>query len=223
MITLRTVLRASAWLPAISAKIPTIGSMGHSRKMARSTRVVTASALLATAVLIAAAAIMVSTVPALIAATIYAVIAGIISARLLSKDLAKMRLDWAYDRADTADRNRHQAVARSREQTAFAEQMGSRIRHKDAQIDTLRDSLVTAEIDLAKTRERVSAERARSEALAADLTSAQSDRDSARSDLLKATDALATSEAAEIQARAEVVAWEQSATEEERRQHQRPA
>ena len=30
-----------------------------------------------------------------------------------------------------------------------------------------------------------------------------------------------TSESAEIQARAEVLAWEESATEEERRQHQR--
>ncbi len=55
-----------------------------------------------------------------------------------------------------------QAVARSQEHIAFAEQMGSRIRHKDAQLETLRDSLVTAEIDLAKTRERMSAERARS-------------------------------------------------------------
>jgi hypothetical protein len=40
---------------------------------------------------------------------------------------------------------------------------------------------------------------------------------------MKANDALAASETAEIQARAEVVAWEQSATEDQRRQHQRPA
>ena len=91
-----------------------------------------------------------------------------------------MRRDWAQDRAEIADHNRLQAVARSQEHTAFAEQMGSRIRHKDAQIETLRDSLVTAEIDLAKTRERVSAERARVDALTADLSSAQSDVESAR-------------------------------------------
>ncbi len=101
--------------------------------------------------------------------------------------------------------------------------MASRIKLKDGQLESLRDSLVTAEIDLAKMRERVSEERARVEALTSDLDSAQSDIESARNDLMKATDALAASEAAEIQARAEVVAWEQSATEDQRREHQRPA
>jgi len=191
--------------------------------MSRSRRVLIATTLLATAVLVAAISIIVSTIPLLVAATIYAVVAGIASTRLLSNDLAQMRRDWARDRAGIADSNRKLAIARSQEQIAFADQMGSRIKHKDAQLETLRDSLVTAEIDLAKTRERVSAERARSDALAADLNSAQSDVESARSDLLKATDALAASEAAEIQARAEVAAWEQSATEEERRLHQRLA
>ena len=191
--------------------------------MSRSRRVLIATTLLATAVLVAAISIIVSTIPLLVAATIYAVVAGIASTRLLSNDLAQMRRDWARDRAGIADSNRKLAIARSQEQIAFADQMGSRIKHKDVQLETLRDSLVTAEIDLAKTRERVSAERARSDALAADLNSAQSDVESARSDLLKATDALAASEAAEIQARAEVAAWEQSATEEERRLHQRLA
>lgn len=197
--------------------------MSHSRKSARSRRVLAATALLTTAVIFAAGAIAVSTIPLLVGATIYAVIAGIVSARLIANDLGQMRRDWAKDRAGIANHNRLQSVARSNENTAFAEQMASRIRHKDAQIENLRDSLVTAEIDLAKTRERVSAERARVDALTADLSSAQSDVESARRDLMKANDALAASEAAEIQARAEVVAWEQSATEDQRRQHQRPA
>lgn len=197
--------------------------MSHSRKSARSRRVLAATALLIMAVIFAAGAIAVSTVPALVGATIYAVVAGVVSARLIANDLGQMRRDWAKDRAGIAHHNRLQSVARSQENTAFAEQMASRIRHKDAQIENLRDSLVTAEIDLAKTRERVSAERARVDALTADLSSAQSDVESARRDLMKANDALAASETAEIQARAEVVAWEQSATEDQRRQHQRPA
>lgn len=197
--------------------------MTHSRRASRSTRVAIAVALLVTAVLVAAAAIFVSTIPVLIAATSYAVVTGIVSTRLLANDLAKVRRDWARDRAQIADRNRVQAISRSKEHTAFAEQMTSRIKHKDGQIESLRDSLVTAEIDLAKMRERVSEERARVEALTSDLDSAQSDIESARTDLMKATDALAASEAAEIQARAEVVAWEQSATEDQRRLHQRPA
>lgn len=197
--------------------------MTHSRRASRSTRVVTATVLLVVAVVGAAAAIVVSTIPALVAATSYAVLAGIVSTRLLARDLAQVRRDWARDRAQIADRNRIQAISRSKEHTIFAEQMAYRIKHKDAQLESLRDSLVTAEIDLAKLRERVSAERARVEALTSDLNSAQSDIESARHDLMKATDALAASEAAEIQARAEVVAWEQSATDEQRRLHQRPA
>ena len=197
--------------------------MSHSRRSARSRRVLAASALLVTAVVVATAAIIISTIPVLVAATGYAVVAGVASARLIANDLAQMRRDWARDRAEIADHNRQQAVARSQAHIAFAEQMSSRIRHKDSQIESLRDSLVTAEIDMAKARERLSAERARSEALTADLSSAQSDIESARRDLMKANDALAASEAAEMQARADVVAWEQSATDEQRQQNQRPA
>ncbi len=197
--------------------------MSHSRRSTRSRRVVLAAALLVSATVLAVAAIVVSTVPLLIGATVYAVVAGMVSSRLIANDLAQLRRDWAGDRAQIANHNRLLSVARSQENTAYAEQMASRIRHKDAQIESLRDSLVTAEIDLAKIRERVSAERARVEALTADLSSAQSDIESARADLMKANDALAASEAAEIQARAEVVAWEQSATDDQRRQHQRPA
>ncbi len=197
--------------------------MSHSRRSARSRRVLIACALLVTALLVAAAAIIVSTVPVLVAATVYAVVAGIGSARLIANDLAQMRRDWARDRAEIADHARLQAVARSQAHIAFAEQMSSRVRLRDSQIESLRDSLVTAEIEMAKARERMSAERARIDALTADLSSAQSDIDSARSDLRRATDALAASEAAEMQARADVVAWEQSATDEQRQQHQRPA
>ncbi len=197
--------------------------MSHSRKTARSRRVITSAALLVAAVAVAVVGIVVATVPVLVGSTVFAVVAGIASARLLANDLGQMRRDWARDRADIANDHRKLAVARSQEQIAFAHQVGSRIKLKDAQLETLRDSLVTAEIDLAKTRERVSAEQARVAALTADLTSAQSDVESARSDLLKATDALAASEAAEMQARAEVATWEQSATDEQRRLHQRPA
>jgi hypothetical protein len=113
------------------------------------------------------------------------------------------------------------AVARSREHIAFAEQMSQRVSLRDSQIATLRDAMVTAEIELAQARERVSAERARSAALEADVDSAQSDLESARIDLRHASDALAASESAELQVRAELLAWEEAATEESRREHDR--
>lgn len=197
--------------------------MAPSRKIPRSRRAIGATALLVSAVLVAIAGVVIATVPVLAAATTYAVVTGIIAARLLSDEIAQLRRDWAHDRAVIADDHRRTSIDRAAEHIAFAEQMGSRIRLKDVQLESLRDSLVTAEIDLAKVRERLSAERARVEALTSDLDAAASDLESARVDLRKAMDALATSESAEIQARAEVQAWEASATEAERQIHQRLA
>ncbi len=197
--------------------------MASSRRIPRSRRAVGAAGLLISAALVAAAGIVVSTVPVLIAATLYAVLAGVVAARLLTNELAERRRLWAVERSAIVDDNRRASVTRSREHIEFANQMGSRIRLRDAQLVELRDSLVTAEIELARSRERVSEERARSEALRADAESAQSDLESAQFDLARALDALAESESAEMDARAQVLAWEEAASEEERRQHNRTA
>jgi hypothetical protein len=172
---------------------------------------------------VAVAGIVVSTVPVLIGATTYAVVAGVVAARLLSTEIVLRRREWSLERAGIVDANRRVAVVRSREHIEFANQMGARVRLRDAQLEELRDSLVTAEIDLARARERVSEERARSKALQADVESAQSDLESARVDLRNASDALAASETAEMHARAEILAWEEAASEEARRQHERSA
>lgn len=173
--------------------------------------------LLATAVAAAVVGLVVATVPVLVAAASYAAIVGVVAGRLLSNEIAQVRRDWARDRAKLADDNRNAAVIKSREHIAFAEQMGQRVSLRDSQIATLRDAIVTAEIEMAQARERVSAERARSAALQADVNSAQSDLESARVDLLHASDALAASESAEVQVRAELLAWEEAASEEAKR------
>ena len=197
--------------------------MASSRRIPRSRRAVGAAGLLITAALVAVAGIIISTVPVLIAATTYAVLAGVVAARLLSNELAARRRVWAVERSTIVDDNRRAAVARSREHIEFANQMGSRIRLRDTQLAELRDSLVTAEIDLARSRERVSEERARNEALRSDVDSAKSDLESAQFDLARAMDALAESESAELHARAQILAWEETASEEARRQHERSA
>ena len=191
------------------------------RRIPRSRRAIGATALLLSAVVVAVVGIIVSTVAVLVVSTLYAVVAGVVAARFLSDELAQMRRDWARDRARVADSNRTASVIRSREHIAFAEQMGQRVSLRDTQIATLRDAMVTAEIELAQARERMSAERARSTALEADVTSAQSDLESARVDLRRAGDALAASESAELQVRAELLAWEEAATVEARREHDR--
>ena len=195
--------------------------MTASRKAPRSRRAVGATGLLIAAVLVGTAGIMVSSIPVLVAATVYAVVSGVVAARLLSNEIAQMRRGRARDRAVVADEHRRTAVARSAENLAFADQMGSRMRMLDSHVSTLRDSLLTAEIDLALARERVSAEAARSLALQADVDSAQPDVDSARVDLNSARDALAASKSAELDARAEVLAWEEAASVSERQAHQR--
>lgn len=188
------------------------------RRIPRSRRAIGAVALLVSSVIVAVVGIVVWSVPALVAATTYAIVTGVIAGRLLSNEIAQLRRDWARDRAQLADSNRTAAVARSREHIAFAEQMGQRVSLRDSQIATLRDALVTAEIEMAQARERVSAERARSAALESDVDSAQSDLESARVDLRQASDALAASESAQLQVRAELLAWEEAATEQARRQ-----
>ncbi|MCD9198997.1 hypothetical protein [Aeromicrobium wangtongii] len=187
------------------------------RRIPRSRRAIGAVVLLLSAVLVALVGIIVSTVPVLIVSTLYAVVAGGVAARLLTDEVAQLRRDWAADRAQLADSNRNASVARSREHIAFADEMGQRVRVRDEQIASLRDAMVTAEIELAQARERVSAERARSAALESDANSAQSDLESARIDLRRASDALAASESAELQVRAELLAWQEAASEESRR------
>ena len=209
-----------AWLRRISRR-PSYDLDMANRRTPRSRRALGAVALLASSLLVAAIGIVVSSVPVLVVATTYAVVTGVIAARLLSNELAQLRRDWARDRAELADSNRKVAVARSKEHITFAEQMGQRVSLRDSQIATLRDALVTAEIEMAQARERVSAERARRAALEADADSAASDLESARTDLRQAQDALTASESAELQVRAELLAWEEAASEETRRQHDR--
>lgn len=191
------------------------------RRIPRSRRAVGAAALLASAVVVAVLGLVIATVPVLVVAASYAAIIGVVAGRLLSNEMAQVRRDWAHDRAVLADENRKAAVIKSREHIAFADQMGQRVSLRDAQIATLRDAIVTAEIELAQARERVSAERARRAALEADVDAAQSDLESARIDLRQAIDALAASESAEVRVRAELLAWEEAATEESKRLQER--
>lgn len=197
--------------------------MASTRRNPRSRRALGATALLITAVIVAVAGIIVSTIPVLIGATVYAVVAGVAATRLLSGELVARRREWSLERAGIVDDNRRMSVTRSREHIEFANQMSFRIRLRDAQLAELREQVVTAEIDLALARERVSEERARSVALRSEVDTAQSDLESAQFDLSRALDDLAASESAELDARAQILAWEQAASEEERRVHDRSA
>ncbi len=191
---------------------PTSGSR-HTplRRRARSGKVIAATSLLALSAVIACAALITSTVWLLAGATVFGVVAGVVAAALLTAEILDVRRAWATDRAQVSDRYRVESKKRHESHIAFVESLGSRLAQRETQISDLQEALLTAEIEIALAREKFSEEKARTEALQSDAEAAASDLASARSDLLVAQDALAASEAAAVEARAEILAWEQVA------------
>ena len=147
------------------------------------------------------AAVVVGTTIALTASAAYAVVAGITAAILLESVVVKVRRLWAYDRANLANANRTDALARSADQIAFADLMASRISEARARIIRLETQIRLAERRRDELGHSLADEQERSSELEASLEQVQDD-------LAHLRDALTASEAAEKRARAEVVAWE---------------
>ena len=181
------------------------------RRRARSPKVIAATTLLVVSALVASAALVTSTVQLLAGATVFGVVAGVVAAALLLAEIVVIRRAWAFDRAQVSDGYRVETLKRHDSHVAFVESLGSRLAYRENQLGVMHDALLTSEIEIAIAREKLSEEKARTEALQSDVDAAASDLASARSDLLAAQDALAASEAAGVAARAEIVAWQQVA------------
>ena len=171
------------------------------RRAPRSSRSLVAAWLLVSAVGAVVAAAVVGTTIALTAGAAYAVVAGIIAALLLESVVVKVRRLWAYDRANLANANRADALARSADQIAFADLMASRISEARSRIIRLETQIRLAERRRDELGHSLADEQERSSELEASLEQVQDD-------LAHLRDALTASEAAEKRARAEVVAWE---------------
>lgn len=202
--------------------------MSTDRRRPRARRTVAATLVLLSSVAAGVAGIAVATVPVLVAATTYAVVGGLVAGRLLTGEITRVRHDWARDRAVLADSHRRAAVSRAQDQIAFARQMTERIRSRDADVELLGETLRTIEDDLRTTQVQLAGQqeqRARLvtevDSLTAELSAVGGQLDQARAELRTALDELAASQAAEIEARAEIVAWEQSADDWTRREHER--
>ena len=130
---------------------------------------------------------------------------------LMFAEIVVIRRMWAFDRAHAADGYRKQTLIQHESHMTFVQGMGSRLAWRENQMGLMQDALLTSEIEIALAREKLSAESARVSALQADNAAAASDLASARSDLLAAQDALAVSESAGMAARAEIIAWEETA------------
>jgi len=164
-----------------------------------------------------AGALFIASTTALTAATVGGMVAGVVIAALMFAEIVVLRRVAARDRAVLADSYRHEAKARGMEQVAFVRRVNDQIQVRDteidrqrAQIEQLRAEAVDAEIELAHAKERVAAERGRVDELIADARTTADELETARADLLKAQDALAASEAAGVQAQAQIEAWEQA-------------
>jgi septal ring factor EnvC (AmiA/AmiB activator) len=171
------------------------------RRAARSNRSYAAASLLVSAVLAVVAAAVVGGTIALTVGAAYAAAAGITAALLLESVVVKVRRLWAYDRANLANANRTDAVARSAEQIAFADLMAHRMGEARARIIRLETEIRLAERRRDELGHSLADEQERSSELEASLEQLQED-------LAHLRDALTASEAAEKRARAEVVAWE---------------
>ncbi|MGJ9423806.1 hypothetical protein [Aeromicrobium sp. CF3.5] len=193
------------------------------RRRARSAKVIAATSLLALSAVVACAALITSTVQLLAGATVFGVVAGVVSASLLLAEIVVVRRAWATDRAQVSDSYRVETKKRHESHIAFVESLGSRLAQRETQLSAMQDVLLTTEIEIALAREKFSEEKARTEALQSDVDAAASDLASARSDLLTAQDALAASEAAAVEARAEILAWEQVAEQPPKSGERRPA
>lgn len=196
--------------------------MSTDRKLPRSQRAIIAVSLLIIAAAAVIAGVVVATVSALIAAAVVALVSGIVAARILSNEIAQQRRDWAQDRARIADEQRQLTVVRSAEQIAFANHMETMVRERDVRLAELTRSLHDIEIELAEAHLQVAKEKARCEELVADVHARHAEIDAARAELARAHEALAASQAAEVQARAEITAWEQSAADAARSLRERP-
>lgn len=178
------------------------------RRSARSRQSIVAVALLASALAAVVAAIVVGTVPALAAAGGYAVVAGIASAVLLESVVVQVRRLWAHDRAILAGAYRRDAVARSAEQTAFADAMGARLAERQAKVSRLEGEIRQAERRRDELGQALADEQERSATLGTEVESLETSLERVQEDLSHLRDALTASEAAEKRARAELVAWE---------------
>ena len=185
----------------MSTRTPAESAAAPVRRAPRSSRSFVAAWLLVSAVGAVVAAAVVGTTIALTAGAAYAVVAGITAALLLESVVVKVRRLWAYDRANLANANRTDALARSADQIAFADLMASRISEARSRIIRLETQIRLAERRRDELGHSLADEQERSSELEASLEQVQDD-------LAHLRDALTASEAAEKRARAEVVAWE---------------
>lgn len=186
------------------------------RRSRRSARTLAAVVLIVSALVAGTAAIVVATVAALAVAVAYAVTVCSVAARLLTNETAQVRRDWARDRAVTAHEQSREAARRTREQVSFADSMAEKVQVRDTRIEDLAAQIAEAEVALAQAEaEHVAAAR-RADALDGELQQTRDSLLGTRAEVRRLRDELAASQSAELEARTELLAWQQQAEEQRR-------
>src|SRR6478672_4242497 len=99
----------------------------RNRRRQRSTRLTLAAVLVGTAAVVVVGAILSGTPLLVSIAAVLAVVLGAAASRITHSELAAARRDAARDRAAQAQAYRDITVARTAENTAFAEEMQARL------------------------------------------------------------------------------------------------
>lgn len=139
-----------------------------------------------------------------------AIVAVAVSVLLLSDEAAQARRDWARDRAVLAHQHTREATVRAREHAAFAEHMAGAVKAGRDEVEKLLTDLATAATSLAEAEQAYAEAARRGDRLESELGSVKRTLEATRGELRHAQDALAESQSAELQARTELLAWQQA-------------
>lgn len=173
------------------------------RRSRRPWRTTTALLLLALAVVTGGAAILVGSVPVLVGGIVLAVLLGSAAARLLGDETVQVRRDWSQDRAAQAHAVRRDAEAKAREHIDFADTMAERVRVRQSQVEDLA-------AQLERVREDAAAQVLRADAAEREVALLRTQLEEAHAELLSLQEALAASQSEELDARTQLLAWQQS-------------
>lgn len=178
------------------------------RSTSRSVRRVAAGLLLVLALVAGVAAIVVGS-PLLVPGVVAAMVATAVAATLLNEETTRVRRDWARDRAVRAHQSTREATVRSREHTVFADHMAATVRAGRDEIERLLGELAVSAAALAEAERAYEDAVQRGDALQSEVEDLQRTLEATRLELRTTQDQLAASQAAELETRTELLAWQQ--------------
>jgi len=150
-------------------------SSPKARRRQRSTRVVTAAALVACSAVVVLGAVLSGSVPLVSLAAVLAVVLGAIAVRITYSELLQTRREAASDRARQAQAYRTLAEQRSAEHREFADAMNARVGKAERAVGQLEIAVVASQGRAAEAMRKLGAEARRAELAASEARKAEAE------------------------------------------------